>query len=92
MLCLSLILIVAGNSPLNVSLPEIQESLHTSSSNIQRIVDVYSLVLRACCSPPAIADRYARGGQARSVAAVGRPGVAVGLATVEPEQHRVQRA
>ncbi|MCU1457605.1 MAG: drug resistance transporter, EmrB/QacA subfamily [Actinomycetia bacterium] len=60
-LCLSLILIVAGNSSLNVSLPQIQEGLHTSSSSIQWIVDVYSLVFAGLLLPAgALADRYGR--------------------------------
>ncbi|HLY82831.1 MAG TPA: MFS transporter [Acidimicrobiales bacterium] len=60
-LCLSLVLIVASNSSLNVALPSLQRGLHASTSALQWIVDVYSLVFAGLLLPAgALADRYGR--------------------------------
>lgn len=60
-LCLSLLLIVAGNSSLNVALPRIQESLDSSQSQLQWMVDAYSIVFAGLLLPAgAIADRFGR--------------------------------
>ena len=60
-LCLSLVLIVAGNSSLNVSLPDIQNDLHSSPASLQWIVDVYGLVFAGLLLPAgALADRFGR--------------------------------
>ncbi len=60
-LCLSLMLIVAGNSSLNVALPDIQTRLGSSSSSLQWIADVYGLVFAGLLLPAgALADRFGR--------------------------------
>ncbi len=60
-LCLSLLLIVAGNSSLNVALPDIQASLRSSPSQLQWMVDIYSLVFAVLLLPAgALADRFGR--------------------------------
>jgi EmrB/QacA subfamily drug resistance transporter len=60
-LCLSLVLIVAGNASLNVSLPDIQTRLGSSPSGLQWIVDIYSLVFAGLLLPAgALADRFGR--------------------------------
>ncbi len=60
-LCLSLLLIVAGNSSLNVALPRIQEALGSSQSQLQWMVDAYSLVFAGLLLPAgALADRFGR--------------------------------
>lgn len=60
-LCLSLLLIVAGNSSLNVALPDIQTRLGSSSSSLQWIADVYGLVFAGLLLPAgAFADRFGR--------------------------------
>lgn len=60
-LCLSLLLIVAGNSSLNVALPDIQTRLGSSSSALQWIADVYGLVFAGLLLPAgALADRFGR--------------------------------
>ena len=60
-LCLSLLLIVAGNSSLNVALPPIQRALGSSQSQLQWMVDVYSLVFAGLLLPAgALADRFGR--------------------------------
>ena len=61
MLCLSLLLIVAGNSSLNVALPDIQRALGSSPSQLQWMVDAYSLVFAVLLLPAgALADRFGR--------------------------------
>lgn len=60
-LCLSLILIVAGNASLNVALPDLQADLGASTSDLQWIVDVYGLVFAGLLLPAgALADRFGR--------------------------------
>ena len=60
-LCLSLVLIVAGNSSLNVALPSIQAALGSSPSQLQWMVDAYSLVFAVLLLPAgALADRFGR--------------------------------
>lgn len=60
-LCLSLLLIVAGNSSLNVALPDIQASLGSSPSQLQWMVDIYSMVFAVLLLPAgALADRFGR--------------------------------
>ncbi|MEZ5320817.1 MAG: MFS transporter [Microthrixaceae bacterium] len=60
-LCLSLLLIVAGNSSLNVALPDIQKALGSSPSQLQWMVNIYSMVFAVLLLPAgALADRFGR--------------------------------
>lgn len=60
-LCLSLVLIVAGNSSLNVALPSIQEHVGASPAALQWIVNIYSLIFAGLLLPAgALADRFGR--------------------------------
>lgn len=60
-LCLSLVLIVAGNASLNVALPDLQRDLSASTSDLQWIVDIYGLVFAGLLLPAgALADRFGR--------------------------------
>ncbi len=60
-LCLGLILVVAANSSLNVAFPKIQAALGTTPSQLQWMVDAYSLVFAVLLLPAgAIADRFGR--------------------------------
>ncbi len=60
-LCLGLILVVAANSSLNVAFPKIQEALGSSPSQLQWMVDAYSLVFAVLLLPAgALADRFGR--------------------------------
>lgn len=60
-LCLSLVLIVAGNSSLNVALPDISERLGSSPTGLQWIVNVYGLLFAGLLLPAgALADRFGR--------------------------------
>jgi EmrB/QacA subfamily drug resistance transporter len=60
---LSLIIIVAGNSSLNVALPTLVRSLHASNSDLEWMVDAYSLVFAGLVLPMgALGDRFGRKG------------------------------
>ncbi len=62
-LCLSLVLVVVGNSSLNVALPRLQEDLGASSTQLQWIVDAYSIVFACLLLPSgALGDRFGRKG------------------------------
>ena len=62
-LCLSLVLVVVGNSSLNVALPTLQESLHATSTQLQWIVDAYAIVFAGLLLPAgALGDRFGRKG------------------------------
>lgn len=60
---LSLVIIVAGNSALNVALPTFVRQLHASNSQLAWIVDAYSLVFAGLVlSMGALGDRFGRKG------------------------------
>lgn len=60
-LCLSLVLIVAGNSSLNVALPDISERLGSGPAALQWIVNIYGLLFAGLLLPAgALADRFGR--------------------------------
>lgn len=60
-LCLSLVLTVAGNASLNVAIPDIQTRLGATPSQLQWIVDIYALVFAGLLLPAgALADRFGR--------------------------------
>ncbi len=62
-LTLSLVLVVAGNSALNVTLPTLVRDLHATGTDLQWIVDVYSLVFAGLLLPMgALGDRFGRKG------------------------------
>ena len=62
-LCLSLVLIVAGNSALNVALPTLVRELGATQTELQWIVDAYALVFAGLLLPAgALGDRYGRKG------------------------------
>ena len=62
-LCLSLVIIVAGNSSLNVALPTLVRELGATATQLQWIVDAYAIVFAATLLPAgAIGDRFGRKG------------------------------
>ncbi|MGZ4715868.1 MAG: DHA2 family efflux MFS transporter permease subunit [Acidimicrobiales bacterium] len=62
-LCMSLVLVVVGNSSLNVALPRLQEDLGATSTQLQWIVDAYSIVFAGLLLPSgALGDRFGRKG------------------------------
>ena len=60
-LCLSLLVIVVDNSILNVALPHLQEDLNATFSQLQWMVDSYTLVF-ACLllTAGSLGDRFGR--------------------------------
>ncbi|HEX5141723.1 MAG TPA: MFS transporter [Dehalococcoidia bacterium] len=60
-LCLSLLIIVLDNSILNVALPTLVEDLHASTSELQWIVDAYTLVFAGLLlAAGSLSDRFGR--------------------------------
>jgi EmrB/QacA subfamily drug resistance transporter len=62
-LCLSLVIIVLGNTVLNVAIPTLVEDLKASQTQLQWIVDAYSLVFAGLLmTGGALGDRFGRKG------------------------------
>ncbi|HEX9547948.1 MAG TPA: MFS transporter [Acidimicrobiales bacterium] len=62
-LCLSLLIVIVGNSSLNVALPTLSRVLGASTAQLQWVVAAYSLVFAGLLfSAGAIGDRYGRKG------------------------------
>ena len=62
-LCLSLVLVVVGNSSLNVALPTLQRDLGSTNTQLQWIVDAYAIVFAGLLLPAgALGDRFGRKG------------------------------
>jgi len=60
-LCLSLTIVMVGNSTLNVALPSLSTQLGASNTELQWIVDAYALVFAGLLFPAgAIGDRFGR--------------------------------
>ena len=60
-LCLSLVMIVAANTSLNVALPTLVRDLHASGSDLQWVVDAYALTLASfLLTAGSLADIYGR--------------------------------
>ena len=62
-LCFSLLVIVLDNSILNVAIPTIVRTLHASNSQVQWIIDAYTLVFAGLLlTAGSLGDRYGRRG------------------------------
>ena len=62
-LCLSLVIVVVGNTVLNVAIPTLVRDLHASNSALQWVVDAYGLVFAGLLlTAGAIGDRFGRKG------------------------------
>lgn len=60
-LCASLLLVMIGNSSLNLALPTLAEELGLTSVELTWVVDIYSLVFASLLfTASAVADRYGR--------------------------------
>ena len=62
-LCLSLLVIVVDNSILNVAVPTLQRDLHATNSQLQWMVDAYTLVFAGLLlTAGSLGDRFGRRG------------------------------
>ena len=62
-LCTSLMIVIIGNTALNVAIPRLAEDLHASTSRLQWMVDAYGLVFAGMLfTAGAIGDRFGRKG------------------------------
>ena len=62
-LCLSLLIVFVGNSTLNVAIPTLSRDLHTTESQLQWVVAIYSLVFAGLLfTTGALGDRFGRKG------------------------------
>lgn len=62
-LCLSLLIIMIGNTALNVAIPILSEELGSTNSQLQWMVDAYSLVFAGLLfTAGSVGDRYGRKG------------------------------
>lgn len=62
-LCISLVMIVAAVSSLNVAIPSLQRALDASGTELQWIIDAYALVFAGVLLPAgALGDRFGRRG------------------------------
>ncbi|MEO6714958.1 MAG: MFS transporter [Mycobacteriales bacterium] len=62
-LCLSLLIVVVGNTVVNVTLPRLVEDLHATSTELQWVVAAYALVFAGLLlTAGALGDRYGRKG------------------------------
>jgi EmrB/QacA subfamily drug resistance transporter len=62
-LCLSLVMIIVGNTVLNIALPTLVEELRASSNQLQWMVDSYALVFAGLLlTGGALGDRFGRKG------------------------------
>src|SRR5262245_36476793 len=62
-LCLSLLMVVLGNTVLNIALPTLVRELNASDSQLQWMVDAYSLVFAGLLfTGGALGDRFGRKG------------------------------
>lgn len=62
-LCLSLVMVILGNTVLNVALPTLVRELHASSTQLQWMVDAYALVFAGLLlTGGALGDRFGRKG------------------------------
>ena len=62
-LCLSLVIIFVGNSSLNVTIPTLSRVLHATTSELQWVVAIYSLVFAGLLfTTGALGDRFGRKG------------------------------
>lgn len=84
-LCLSLVMIIVGNTVLNVALPTLVRDLDATATELQWIVDVYALVFAGLLlTAGALGDRYGRKGALTSGLVVFAAGSALSVVATSP--------
>jgi EmrB/QacA subfamily drug resistance transporter len=92
-LCLSLVIITLDNTILNVALPTLQRELHASNSQLQWMVDSYTLVFAGLLlSAGSLGDRFGRKGALQLGLAVFALGSLASALATTPEMLIVTRA
>jgi EmrB/QacA subfamily drug resistance transporter len=86
-LCFSLLIIVVDNSILNVALPSIQDSLHADNSQLQWIVDAYTLVFAGLLlTAGTLGDKFGRRGALQAGMAIFGIGSLMSAFATDPNQ------
>ena len=84
-LCLSLVMIIVGNTVLNVALPTLVRELDASSTELQWIVDIYALVFAGLLlTAGALGDRFGRKGALTTGLAIFGAGSALAAFSTSP--------
>ncbi|HET7488368.1 MAG TPA: DHA2 family efflux MFS transporter permease subunit [Acidimicrobiales bacterium] len=92
-LCLSLVMIIVGNTVLNVTLPTLIRELDASNTELQWIVDIYGLVFAGLLlTAGALGDRFGRKGALTAGLVVFGLGSAMSAFATEPVHLVVTRA
>ena len=92
-LCLSLVMVVVGNTVLNVALPTLVRDLQATSSDLQWMVDSYGLVFAGLLlTAGALGDRYGRKGALVAGLAIFGAASAVSAIATSPEHLILTRA
>ena len=82
---LSLVIVVAGNSSLNVALPTIVRDLDATNSQLQWMVDAYALVFAGLLLPMgALGDRFGRKGMLQGGLGIFALGSLIAVFATEP--------
>lgn len=93
LLCTSLIIVIVGNTSLNTALPRLSEDLGASTTDLQWIVDAYSLVFAGLLLPAgALGDRYGRKGALQLGLGIFAVSSLAGAFADQPEQVIAARA
>ena len=94
-LCTSLMIVIIGNTSLNVAIPTLARDLKASDSQLQWMIDAYSLIFAGLLfSAGTIGDRFGRKGTLQAGLAVFLLGavVATTATTASATPRRIQRA
>src|SRR2546430_17470481 len=92
-LCLSLVIVVVGNTVLNVALPTLVRELQASNSALQWVVDAYGLVFAGLLlTAGALGDRFGRKGALTAGLLIFRGGSATAGLPASPCQRLGLRA
>jgi EmrB/QacA subfamily drug resistance transporter len=92
-LCLSLFMVIVGNTVLNLALPTLVRDLHATNTQLQWIVDAYALVFAGLLlTGGALGDRYGRKGLLQIGLVLFGTGSALSTVATSPNQLIATRA